>query len=514
MYTHSSGAGSIGRLRRLAAPIVIATSVASLIGVSLHTGALETAAATPTGVPATVATAGSPPPRGFADLAERIVPTVVNIATKRIGGPGQVRAPAFELPPGSPFGPQFREFFERFFENVPRTLPRYRGSAAGSGFVVDPEGLIVTNHHVVRDADEITVTLHDGRRFEAVLRGIDDNTDLALLSIPAEEPLPYAEFGDSDALRVGDWVVAVGNPFGLGGTVTAGIVSARGRDIRSGPLDDFLQIDAPINRGSSGGPLFDSSGHVVGVNTAIFSPSGGNVGIGFAIPARQAREVVEDLATHGRVERGWMGVQIQTLTEAVAENLGLETAQGALVVEVFEASPAEAAGLRVGDVVLEFDAEAVTSSRRLPHLVAEAENDEAVPVVVWRDGERKALSLVVGRRPAADGLAMSPPAGAKGEAQQPSLGLTLAPLTPRLRARYELADDLEGALVIGVDAGGAAAAQGLRAGDVVVRAGNEPITAPADVAGALRRTAQSGKKSVLLLVERGGARHFVAVPIG
>ena len=500
----------LGRIRRIGAPVVVGASAAAILGAAIHAASTEIASAS-VPPPAPTPTQGPSAPPGFADLAERVAPSVVNI---RVSGPeaaGLVPAPGPELPPGPWFGPRFREFFERYFEDPRPVPPGPRPVSQGSGFLIDPEGLVVTNHHVVRGTTGITVTLHDGRRFEAEVRGVDEKTDLALLSIPAEEPLPHVELGDSDALRVGDWVVAVGNPFGLGGTVTAGIVSARGRDIRSGPFDDYLQIDAPINRGSSGGPLFDTSGRVVGVNTAIFSPSGGNVGIGFAIPARLARDVIEDLKRYGEVERGWMGVRIQPVDEDIAESVGLESSAGALVVEVIGGGPAEAAGIRVGDVILEFDARAVPVSRRLPHLVAEAPEGEEVQVVVWRDGERESLRLVIGRLPAEGSLALSP--ARAEEAARRSLGLSLAPLSAELRARYDLDDDLQGALVTRVSAGSAAAGKGLRAGDVIVRAGERPVTGPGDVADALSVLGEQDRERVLLLVERRGARRFVALPV-
>ena len=506
-HTLSQSRTRLGRIRRIAAPVVIGASAAALIGAAIYAGSAEIASATVTPPPGALAPVPSAP-RGFADLAERVAPSVVNISVTRHDTAERAPFPVPELPPGS----HFREFFERYFEDLRPTPPGSRPASLGSGFIIDPAGLIVTNYHVVRGTTGITVTLHDGRRLEAEVRGIDEKTDLALLSVSTEEPLPYAEFGDSDALRVGDWVVAVGNPFGLGGTVTAGIVSARGRDIRSGPFDDYLQIDAPINRGNSGGPLFDAAGRVVGVNTAIFSPSGGNVGIGFAIPTRLARDVIEDLKRHGTVERGWMGVQIQPVDDDIADSLGLDSATGALVVEVIGGSPAEAAGIRVGDVILEFDARAVPTSRRLPHLVAEVPEGEEVAVVVWRDSTREKLPLVVGRRPDGEALAFSP-ARAEEETRR-SLGLVLTPLTSELRARHGLDDDLEGALVTRVAGGSVAAKKGLRAGDVIVRADGRPVTGPADVAQAVSRLGEQDRDRVLLLVERRGARHFVAVPVG
>ena len=502
--------GRLRRIRRTALPVLAGASIAALAAglyIAPATSAVTSAA------PAT-SVEGAVRPSSFADLAERVTPTVVNISAEHERASGRPPLPQLQIPPGSPFEPFFREFFERYFEGGPTQPPKSRNTSVGSGFIVDPQGLIVTNHHVVRDADTITVTLQDGRKLEAELRGVDRNTDLALLSVRTKDALPYAEFGDSDAVRVGDWVIAVGNPFGLGGTVTAGIVSARGRDIRSGPLDDFLQIDAPINRGNSGGPLFDTAGNVVGVNTAIFTPSGGNVGIGFAIPSRQAQQVIEELATTGKVERGWMGVQIQMLSEDIAKSLGLEGTEGALVADVFEESPAEAAGIRTGDVILEFAGQPVPSSRRLPHLVAEAQSDKTVEVVVWRDGERRSLRLVVGLRPDAEALASAPPTGdgESDEAKQASIGLRLAPLTAKLKARHGLPEGLEGALVVEVDPSGAAAERGLRSGDVIVRAGSLPVASPADVSRAIDEVVESGGDILLLLVEREGERRFVAVP--
>ena len=311
-------------------------------------------------------------------------------------------------------------------------------------------------------------------------------------------------------MRVGDWVVAVGNPFGLGGTVTAGIVSARGRDIRSGPFDDFLQIDAPINRGNSGGPLFDESGRVIGVNTAIFSPSGGSVGIGFAIPADIALSVVAELREHGYVDRGWMGVQIQPVTEGIADSLGLDTPAGALVAEVLESSPAERAGILVGDVILEFGDVALGSFERLARLVASSEARDEVAVVVWRDGARETLRLVVGAMPESDPAAAPTPA--QGTDTQPELGLELAPVTRELSERYRIEPDVEGAVIVAVEADSPVAREGLRPGDVIVRVGRAVTSTPAEVVEEVRRAVMSDARPVLLLVERTGHRRFVAVP--
>ena len=330
------------------------------------------------GTPASAASV----PASFADIVERIAPAVVNISTTKALSRGNLPFP--EPPPGSPFEDFFREFFDQ--EQNPENVPR-RTSSLGSGFVVDPEGYVVTNNHVIAEADQISVVFSDERSYEATLVGRDPKTDIALLKIEPDEPLAAVTFADSDTVRVGDWMIAIGNPFGLGSTVTAGIVSARSRDIRSGPYDDFLQVDAPINRGNSGGPSFNLDGEVIGINTAIFSPSGGNVGIGFAIPANLALPVIESLKADGRVTRGWLGVRIQTVTDEIAESLGLEDAEGALVASVTPDGPAEDAQIQPGDVILEFDHKPIDRMRGLPRIVAETPIGKEVEVVVWRRGE-------------------------------------------------------------------------------------------------------------------------------
>ncbi len=332
-------------------------------------------------------------PASFADVIAAVSPAVVNISVSKAVSRRVPRGGMPSIPPGS----SFEEFFRRFFER--QSLTQGQGplvQGMGSGFVVGPEGYVVTNNHVVEGADAITVTFDDGTRYEAELRGTDPKTDLALLKIEVDEPLPYARFGNSDRMRVGDWVIAIGNPFGLGGTATTGIVSARGRDIQSGPFDDFLQIDAPINRGNSGGPLFDIAGQVVGVNTAIFSPNGGSVGIGFAIPAAQAEPVIEQLRSTGHVERGWLGVQIQTVTEDIASRLGLDSALGALVAGVVPESPAERAGIRTGDVIVGINGNEIERVKDLIRLVAGARPEDEVHLELWRGGETLALDVVIG----------------------------------------------------------------------------------------------------------------------
>ena len=389
----------------------------------------------------------------------------------------------------------FRHFWPMPGSAMPG-MPRAEG--VGSGFIVDASGLIVTSHHVVKGAESVTVTLQDGRRLEARVAGIDPKTDLALLEVDAGGSLPVVEFGDSDRTRVGDWVVAVGNPFGLGGTVTAGIVSGRGRDIGSGPYDDYLQLDAPINRGSSGGPLFDRSRRVVGVNTAIFSPSGGNVGIGFAIPANVAKPVIESLRTDGKVDRGWLGVRIQRIGETMAEALGLEAPKGALVASVMPDGPAASAGLRPGDVILSFAGEPLDTMKDLPRIVAGVESGTEVDIKVWRDGARETLTATIGAQ-GQDTLAMAATANGDGA----KLGVMLAPRDEPGKAGVAIAE---------VAPGSPAARNGLRPGDVIVQAGSSMVSIPDDVAGAVRAAA-SGDKPVLLLVERGDHRRYVAIEL-
>ncbi len=343
------------------------------------------------------ASARSGPP-GFADLAEKLLPAVVNISTSQTikGGDEMIpdMPPDMQLPPGSPFEEFFHDFMEKQ-KNAPHG-GKHKATALGSGFIIDPSGYIVTNYHVVQDADEITVILQDDTNFTATLVGKDKKTDLALLKVSPKKPLPSVTWGDSDKARVGDWIIAIGDPYGLGGTVTAGIISARARDLTSGPDDEFLQTDAPINRGNSGGPMFDMDGNVVGVNTAIFSPSGGSIGIGFAIPSSLAKNVVEQLRDHGHIRRGWLGVRIQMVTKDIADSLGLSTAKGALVSSVTPDGPAAKAGVQAGDVIIGFDGKEVPEMRRLPLMVAETEVDKAVDMTVFRKGKEIALKVKVG----------------------------------------------------------------------------------------------------------------------
>ncbi|MDP6787018.1 MAG: Do family serine endopeptidase [Rhodospirillales bacterium] len=451
-----------------------------------------------------------PAPDSFADLAQRLLPAVVNVSTSQAAKEGS--GPQLpQLPPGSPFEDFFKEFFER---NQPQQRRRPSRSL-GSGFIVDSSGYVVTNNHVIEGADEITVVLQDDTRIPAEVVGRDPKTDLAVLKIKPTTRLQSVSFGDSDASRVGDWIIAIGNPFGLGGTVTAGIISARGRNINSGPYDDFIQTDASINRGNSGGPMFNLDGEVIGVNTAIFSPSGGSVGIGFAIPSTTVRLVIRQLIDDGQVRRGWLGVHIQTVTDELAENLGLDQTRGALVASVIKGGPAEAAKIKAGDVILTFDGKKVGEMRRLPRIVAETPVGKSVEALVWRDKAEIRLSVTVGELDEKEPqVASRGPGGGTGQEETfKDFGLTLSEVTPGLRKRYELAEDAKGVVVTGVGEGGLAAEKGIRPGDLIVEVNQDEVNSIATVHDSIGKARQDGKKTVLFLVEGQGGLRFVALRI-
>jgi serine protease Do len=469
--------------------------------------------------------AARPAPASFADLVDKLIPAVVNISTVETLKPDQggdnPSAQMPQLPPGSPFD----QFFHNFFDHGPsgqghqEAEPR-RASSLGSGFIVDPRGYVVTNNHVIAGADQITVILHDDTNLKARVVGRDKKTDIAVLKVDAGHPLPAVEWGDSDAARVGDWVLAIGNPFGLGGSVTAGILSARQRDINSGPYDDFLQTDAAINRGNSGGPMFNMNGHVIGINTAIFSPSGGSIGIGFAIPSVLAKDIVSELIKEPdhTVHRGWLGVRIQEVTPEIADTLGLDRAKGALVASVAPKGPAEAAGIEPGDVILEFDGRPVTDMRRLPQLVAETPEKKRVAVSLWRKKKPLSVEVMVGRLDEkAEQLASATgPAQPQDQPQAPkvtALGLTLSEITPELKSKFSLSGDTKGVVVVDVAKDSHAADEGLRAGDVIMEAAQQEVASPADIVGRIAAAKKSGRKAILLLVERKGDLRFVALRI-
>ena len=452
-------------------------------------------------------------PDSFADLAERLLPTVVNISTSQ-KAPQRQGGPSFE--------DQFREFFERREGSRPNR-PR-RINSLGSGFIIDKSGTVVTNHHVIAGADEITIRLHDNTIHKAEVVGSDESTDVAVLKVvDLEGELPAeTRWGDSNETRIGDWVMAIGNPFGLGGTVTAGIVSARQRDIQSGPYDNYIQTDASINRGNSGGPMFNLDGEVIGINTAIFSPTGGSVGIGFAVPSSMAKNVVAQLRQFGEVRRGWLGVRIQTVTEELAEGLRLDEAYGALVASVTPGGPAEAAGIQQGDVVLEFDGQKVEEMRKLPRMVADTPIGKEVAVTVWRkmgsgDYERVNVEVVLGQLDieqvaALSGPETSPQSSDAGDV--PALGLALAKLSPALRDRFELDEKTNGVVITDVDGEGSAAEKDLRPGDVIVEVDQEEVLSPEEVADRVKQAKDKGFSVVTLLVFRSGDFRWVAVRLG
>jgi serine protease Do len=460
----------------------------------------------------------------FAPLVKKVLLAVVNISvTSRANAPeGDDQDMDSEQGPGpgtpsSPFDEFLRKFYEQQGQGSPGTPRRSPGAqrvALGSGFIIDPAGYVVTNNHVVANADKVSVVFQDGSKHPAKLIGRDTKTDLALLKIDAKEPLPFVSWGDSNALQVGDWVLAVGNPFGLGGTVSSGIISARGRDIHSGPYDDYLQLDAAINRGNSGGPTFSLDGQVIGINTAIYSPNGGSVGIGFAIPASLAQPVIEQLRSHGKVERGWLGVQIQDVTPEIAQGLGLPRDGGALVADVTKDSPAAKIGVKQGDVILSYDGHAINKMRDLPIVVAETPVGQAAELKLWRDGKDITLQPMIAIMP--DNLKMASN-NEEQHAQSPAtsaMGLKLAPLTQELRRQLNVPRAVKGVVVTGVAESSPLAALGIAPGDVIQAINQEPVATPKEVASKLEATKQGGDKNLLFLINRHGVNQYVALSVG
>ncbi len=495
----------------------------TLRSVRAATLALATVLAAPA-VPGLVPPAAArPAPDSFADLAQRLLPGVVNISSSTTVTASNTDRPGVGpemplFPPGSPFEQLFRDFMERNRKNHagPDAAPR-KMQSLGSGFIIDPAGIVVTNNHVIEGADEISVTLQDGTTLKAKLAGRDTKTDIAVLKVTPEKPLPALKFGDSDGSRVGDWVLAIGNPFGLGGTVTAGIVSARGRDIQQGPYDNFIQTDAPINRGNSGGPLFNMDGEVIGINTAIYSPSGGSIGIGFSIPANLAKTVVEQLRDFGHPRRGWLGVKIQQVTPDIAESLGLKDAGGALVAGVDGNGPAAKAQMHNGDIILKFNEQDVKEMRNLPRIVAETEINKQVPVTVWRDGKQQTLQVTVGELPDEQTQLANVTPEAKPSPAKPlelsGLGLQLSPITQEARDKYQIGADQKGVLITDVGQGTPAADRGLKPGDVIVEVQQEEVLTPADVQDRVEKVRKSGRASVLLLVQSSDGLRWVPLSV-
>jgi len=449
----------------------------------------------------------------FADVVEAVTPAVVSV---RVSGEapdaGTVATPFFDmpgfdnLPPNHPLRRFFDEFQRPNQQQPPRGEQRHRVRpiAQGSGFFISDDGYIVTNNHVVESGSDFTVVLEDGTEMHADLVGKDPRTDLAVLKVKADRKFTYVAWANDDAVRVGDWVVAVGNPFGLGGTVTAGIVSARGREIGAGNYDDFLQIDAAVNQGNSGGPTFNLAGEVVGVNTAIFSPSGGNVGIAFAIPASLAQSVVQQLIEDGSVERGYMGVSIQNVTPEIADSLGLEEAKGALINSANEGDPAAEAGIKAGDVVIAVNGTPIASPRELARMVAGIKPGSKIDVTVWRDGKSQDVSVTLTEMPETDQVAAAAPSAPADEnGQAASFGLTVAP-----------ADDGNGLVVTDVEPGSVAEENGIQPGDVIRAVNSQQVKAASDLKKAVDAASNAGRGAVLLQVVREDANRFVALPIG
>lgn len=446
-------------------------------------------------------------PESFADLVDKISPAVVNITTSTTVSASADQQPI--VPKGSPLEDFFRDFMDRQNEGN-RDRPR-RQQALGSGFIISATGYIVTNNHVIDKADAITVEFFSGETAEAKLIGTDEKTDIALLKVEVEGDLPFVEFGNSDVARVGDWVMAIGNPLGQGFSVSAGIISARNRTLR-GTYDDFIQTDAAINRGNSGGPLFNMDGQVIGVNTAILSPSGGSIGIGFSMASNVVTRVVDQLEKFGETRRGWLGVRIQDVTADVAEALGLDDTAGALVTDVPE-GPAMDAGMLSGDVIVTFDGNHVEDTRALVRMVGETEVGKTVKVVVLREGANKTLNVVLGRREEAENTVVPASTEPTAPIEREVLGLTVTPLTDELRSQLSLSDDDEGLVVRGVDETSQAYEKGLRAGDLIVEAGQQKVTTADDLQDRIDAAQEAGRKSILLLIRRDGEPRFVALTL-
>ena len=492
---------------------------------ALRQPALSAIAAAAIAIPALSTPTLARGPENIADVAEKVIDAVVNISTSqkveaRGGGSGGGQQAVPQLPPGSPF----EEFFEEFFKNrrgqggddqAPNRPPR-RVNSLGSGFIVDAAGVVITNNHVIADADEITVILTDGTRLKAEVVGKDTKTDLAVLRVKPTKPLKAVKFGDSDKVRLGEWVIAIGNPFSLGGSVTAGIVSARNRDINSGPYDNYIQTDAAINRGNSGGPLFNLDGDVIGVNTAIISPSGGSIGIGFAVPSKVVQAVASSLQQFGEIRRGWLGVKIQQVTDEIAESLNIKPARGALIAGIDDKGPAKPAGIEAGDVIIKFDGKDIKEMRDLPRIVADTPVNKDVEVIIVRKGKEEKKTVKLGRlddEKPVKASATPAPADDKSVVQK-SLGLQLSNMSDELRKKYKIKDAVKGVVITGVDASSVASDKRLTAGSTIVAIEQEQMTGAAEVQKKVDALKKAGKKTALLLVATAeGDMLFVALPI-
>ena len=449
-------------------------------------------------------------PPDFSDLAAKLSPSVVSISITMSTEPNAPGAPQF--PPGSPFEDFFNEFFERRGA-PPSERQQQPQQAMGSGFIIDSSGLIDTNNHVIDKATSINVILTDNRTFKAEVIGKDQKTDLALIKIEADEDLPTVSWGDSNSAKVGNWVLAIGNPFGLVNTVTAGIISARARDISVGPFDDFIQTDASINRGNSGGPLFNLDGEVIGVNTAIFSPSGGSVGIGFAVPSDLAKGVILQLQKFGKTRRGWLGVRIQTITEDIADSLGLEDTKGALVSGIMPDGPAKLSGMKSGDVILFFDDKEVTDMKSLPRIVAETEIDKPVSVKVWRNGQLMNLQVVVGEMQEDIQVSENNPSESNEPVEIKELGILVSDMTLDVKEKFNIPNNVEGVIILNVETGSDASKKGILPGDIISEVSQNLIFSPLDLQNRLQDEINASRDFALLLINRKGNLSYIAVKI-
>jgi serine protease Do len=456
-------------------------------------------------------------PDVIADVAEKVIDAVVNISTSQ-----KVEAkntPMPQLPNDPQLDELFRDFFNRRGQGDSQNRDRSprRVNSLGSGFIIDPSGIVVTNNHVIADADEVTVILNDGSRLKAEIIGKDQKTDLALLRVKPDKPLKAVKFGDSEKLRLGEWVIAIGNPFSLGGTVTAGIVSARNRDINSGPYDNYIQTDAAINRGNSGGPLFNLDGDVIGINTAIISPSGGSIGIGFSVPSKTALPVIDQLKQFGETRRGWLGVRIQQVTDEIADSLNIKPARGALVAGVDDKGPAKPAGIEPGDVIVKFDGKDIKEMRDLPRAVADTAVGKQTPVIIIRKGKEETKSVTLGRLEDGEKLAALDPkveAAPDKTVVKKTLGIELASMSDDLRKKYKIKDTVKGVVITGVDASSPAADKRLSPGDVIVEIAQEAVASADDFQAKIDKLKKDGRKSALLLVAGpDGELRFIALSL-
>ncbi|WP_161633027.1 Do family serine endopeptidase [Martelella sp. AD-3] len=464
-------------------------------------GLLAVAVISPVSMPMMPARAQTLSDVSVADIAEGLLPSVVNISISEEGGPTGETRPLPDVPEGQPFEDLFEDFFEG--EEGPRSR---QFSSLGSGFIIDPTGIIVTNNHVIENADTIEVTFSDGATLDAELLGVDDKTDLAVLKVDPDRPLPAVKFGDSRKVRIGEWVMAIGNPFGLGGSVTLGIVSARGREL-DGPYDNFIQTDAAINKGNSGGPLFNMDGEVIGINTAILSPSGGSIGIGFSVPSELAENIIDQLVEFGRTRRGWIGIRVLEVSDALAASLGAEDPAGVAVGSIIEGGPSDGGSLKEGDIILSFDGQPIDSPRDLPRFVAEGRVGDPVDVEIVRDGERMTVQVTpeLLEEPEAVDEALADRPTAEGDADTPGLpvslyGMTLAELDDNGRALYQIDGGIEGVLISEVEEGSAAADEGLMPGMVIAEVGQDAVTTPQEVRSRIVELISQGRRSVSLMV--------------